>query len=614
MIDVHLLGEMRLRVGRQWVDPGPRQQRTVLAALLVDAGCPVPVEVLVTRVWGDEAPQGSRKVLHVQLSRIRRLLQEAGAELPPAQAPSVDRLAGGYRITVPAERVDLFRFRALLAQAQDQYELTGRRRALEEALRLWTGTPLTGLTGRWVERVRARARQERLEAVVQWAGIAAGGGGAEETLVRLAGLEEEYPLAEPLAAARMRLLATHGRPAEALECFARLRRCLVEQLGTQPGPELLDLHTAILRGEPVPGTVLVTSRAGGEAGTGATDRSLDGNRAMECPVARTPAQLPGDVRAFTGRERELRVLDGWAEEARVAGRSLLLAVVGMVGVGKTALAVHWGHRVTADYPGGQVYVDLRGDPAGGPLSGSAVVAAVLRAVGVPGESIPADLTAGSGLLRSLLAERRVLVVLDGATCVDQVRPLRPGAGGSVVLVTARDALPGLVIRDGARRLELDVLPDDEADELVRALLGGRPDPGAVAGGPLARCCGHLPLAVRLGIEYAHAQGYCSADEIAAALECPDVRRDVLGAAVAARLGPLHGVLEPETHRCLRVAATLPESGWSTDELAVVAGIPSRRARELLDTLITGQFLRRARGETCVMHPLLRLAVAALEPV
>ncbi|MGH3886814.1 MAG: NB-ARC domain-containing protein, partial [Pseudonocardiaceae bacterium] len=230
-------------------------------------------------------------------------------------------------------------------------------------------------------------------------------------------------------------------------------------------------------------------------------------------VARVvPAQLPADVDRFTGRAQELadldRLLAGSAMQADAAGREstavMISAVSGTAGVGKTALALRWAHRVRGEYPDGQLYVNLRGYDPDQPMSAGDVLAGFLRALGLAGQEIPLEVDERAAAYRSLLNGRRVLVVLDNAATVEQVRPLLPGSASCLVVVTSRDSLAGLVARHGARRLDLDPLPPEDAVALLRALIGGRIDTEPEAAATLAQQCVRLPLALRVAAELAAA--------------------------------------------------------------------------------------------------------------
>lgn len=218
-----------------------------------------------------------------------------------------------------------------------------------------------------------------------------------------------------------------------------------------------------------------------------------------------PRQLPGHVRDFTGRHDELAALTGLLDQAGANGNipAIAISVIsGIAGAGKTALAVHWAQHAVERFPDGQLYVNLRGYDPEPPMPAGAALAGFLRALGVAGPDVPGEVGERAAQFRSLLAGRRVLLLLDNAAEAEQVRALLPGDPGCVTLVTSRDTLPGLVAREGAVRLNLDLLPLADAVGLLRKLIGPRADaePGAVT--VLAELCGRLPLALRVAAELA----------------------------------------------------------------------------------------------------------------
>src|ERR1035441_4022339 len=305
-----------------------------------------------------------------------------------------------------------------------------------------------------------------------------------ELVGELAGWCAAEPLRERFAVLRMLALYRSGRQADALAAFQQARRMLVDELGVEPGEELRRLHQQVLARDPalaVPAEWDAAAAAGG----------LDAARVV-------PRQLPAAVARFAGRSGELGVLAGLAEEVanRAGGTVVISAIGGMAGVGKTALAVLFTHRVAGLFPDGQLYVDLRGfGPSGDPVPPARVVREFLGALGVAPRAVPADVDAQAGLYRSVLAGKRVLVVLDNARDAAQVRPLLPGSAGCLVVVTSRSQLAGLAAVEGARLLPLGLLTEQEARELLAGRLGaGRVEAEAEAVTELIGLCARLPLA------------------------------------------------------------------------------------------------------------------------
>jgi DNA-binding SARP family transcriptional activator/tetratricopeptide (TPR) repeat protein len=485
-MEFRLLGQVGAIARGRPLEIGSPQQRLLLAALATDAGRLVTVESLIDRLW-DDPPQGARRTLHVLISRLRRVLAAAGRE----QAV-VARRAGGYVLQVDPGQVDVHCFRALARSRQ--LSVGARVEKLREALTLWHGEPLPGLPGEWAVRVRAAWRQEYLDVVVAWADAELQAGDPAASVGPLTALAAEYPLAESLSAALMRTLSAVGRPADALAHYGRIRQRLADDLGVTPGSGIQAVYHTILRGD---------------AGA-APERTLTHQVAPEPDQARrsrsgqqaVPRQLPMAPRLFTGRVAEMAGLSAAQAQAQVpqSRRAVAICVIsGVAGVGKTWLALHWAHEHVSGFPDGQLWVNLRGfDPSEPPLTAEAALRALLEALGVAAGGVPADQQAQAGLYRSLVAGKRMLIVLDNARDTSQVVPLLPGIPGSMVLITSRRRLAGLATGHGARIVDLDVLTEGEARDLLARSLGAQrltAEPQAAA--DLVRCCAGLPLAISI---------------------------------------------------------------------------------------------------------------------
>jgi DNA-binding SARP family transcriptional activator/tetratricopeptide (TPR) repeat protein len=486
-VSFRLLGPVQVWAGSAQVAAGPPRQRAVLAALAADAGRLVPVDTVVDRVWGEDPPERVRRTLHAHIARIRRTVEQVGAVA--GRPVAVLRRSGGYLLDVDPAQVDLHRFRELTTRARALGAADERRLGLLwEALGLWRGEPLAGVPGEWAARMRRSWRQEHVAAVVAWADAELQSGDPGAVIGPVGELAEEQPLVEPLALVLMQAHAAAGRTADALGVFDGIRRRLADELGADPGPELQAVHLALLRGELRPPSRPTAPASAAPAGS---------VPAAPLPV---PAHLPADVPGFTGRAAELAWLDGLLAEAGAEAPTAVMVTVmsGTAGVGKTAMAVHWAHRVADRFPDGQLYVNLRGfDPGGQVVEPARALRGFLGALGVPAQRMPADLDAQTALYRSLLAGRRVLVVLDNARDAEQVRPLLPGTPPAVVAVTSRNHLTGLVA-DGAQPLALELLSRSEARELLEHRL----DPVRVAADPdaveqMITACARLPLALTI---------------------------------------------------------------------------------------------------------------------
>jgi DNA-binding SARP family transcriptional activator/tetratricopeptide (TPR) repeat protein len=597
VVGFRLLGPVEAWAASSRVDVGPPRQRAVVAALAADAGRLVPVDTLVNRLWGDDPPARARRTLHTYIARTRRLTERMAAA---GEGPvRLVRQAGGYLLDIDADRVDVHRFRGLVARAGETVCGDERRLGLlAEAIGLWRGEPLAGVLGDWAERTRHTWLRQRVDAVVALAHARIRTGNPAAVLEPVGELLGEHPLAEPLAAVLMRALAATGRAPDALDCYLSLRRRLAEELGTDPGPELRAVHQAILRGEldRVPVT--------------------DESAAVVSPRV-VPAQLPSDVSAFTGRHAELTELDSLLATipAGVTTVVVISAVSGTAGVGKTALAVHWAHRVRDRFPDGQLYVNLRGYDPERPMAAADALAGFLDELGVAGYRVPPGLDERAARYRSRIAGRRMLVVLDNAATAEQVRPLLPGTPTCAVLVTSRDALAGLVARDGARRLDLDTLPAGDAVALLRLLIGDRAgaEPGAVA--DLAEQCARLPLALRLVAELAGTRPTTSLAELAAELR--DRRLDLLDAggdrraAVTAVFSWSVQHLPADTARMFALLGPHPGPDADVFAAAAAAGTGLDHARRMLAQLARAHLVHPTGAGRYGMHDLLRAYASQL---
>jgi DNA-binding SARP family transcriptional activator len=557
-----------------------RKQREVLAALLMDAGQSVPLHELAARVW-EIPPPAADNALYAHLSRIRGVLA--------ADRVSLTRTSRGYAINVPRDWVDVFRFRQLIEEGHKP-EIEEKRCAalLRQALDLWAATPLTGMSSIWAVGVRESLEQQRITAATQWARAQLRLGIPESVVTELTFLLAWRPLVEPLTAELMRALHDCGRSAEALDWFARTREHLIEELGTEPGPELRDLHLAILRGD-------LVAAPGRES---AVTRRL--------PTA-VPAQLPAYATDFTGRSECLRELDDLLSAADA--RTIVLC--GAAGVGKTTLAVHWGQVSRERFSDGQLYVNLHGFSGQEPMMPARALTHFLRALGVPPGRVPADVDEAAALFRSLLADKEVLILLDNAASADQVRPLLPGAAGCLVLITSRNRLSGLVAGDGARRISLDVLPINDAVALLDKLLGGRGAAEAPAICDLAHACARLPLALRIAAARVADRPHQRLTDFVRALTDGDLLdalsvTDDRQAAVRTAFDASYQALPGEARRLFCMAGAFPGSHFTIEAIAALAGIEVARAGQVLDQLAAMHMIGQVSDRRYALHGLLRL--------
>jgi len=583
-----VLGPVQVRAGECVVVVGSPQQQLLLAALAVDAGRPVTVDTLVDRLW-DQAPDGARRTLYVLITRLRRMVEQATTG---GEKVRVVRSGGGYVLEIDPQRVDLLRFRRLVAEARGS-QCTGEKRVvlLRQAVALWQGEPLSGLAGDWAGRTRQGLRHQHLDAVVAWAQAELDDGDPAAVLDPLTELAGEHPLAESLTEVLMRVLYATGRPAQALSVYAATQLRLADELGTDPGPDLQAVHQQILRGT-----------LGPQHTTGPHDTHL--------PTV--PQQLPAAVAHFTGRTGELAALTGLLRSrAKTGGTVVISAVSGTAGVGKTALAVHWAHQVADQFPDGQLYVNLRGfDPSGSVLDPAVAVRRFLDALQVPPERVPVDLDAQAALYRRLLSDRQVLVVLDNARDTSQVRPLLPGAPGCLVVVTSRNQLTGLVAADGAHPITLDLLTEAEARELLSRRIGANrtaAEPGAVQ--EIITRCARLPLALTIVAARAATYPQFRLRTLAAELRDAGDRLDVLTgddphSDVRAVFSWSYRTLSLEAARVFRLLGLHPGPDLSAPAAASLAGLPLPEVRPLLVELARANLIVEHIPGRYVLHDLL----------
>ncbi|USX55361.1 tetratricopeptide repeat protein [Lentzea sp. HUAS12] len=553
ILEFGLLGAVEVRDEGALVDVGHVRQRSVLAALLVEEGRPLPVDRLLDRVWGERAPLRARETLYGYVSRLRKLL-----------GLDIERSPAGYRLAVAPSQVDLFRFRAFV-----------RDRDFDAALQLWRGRAVDGLESPWFDALRESLHAERLAAELDRNDAALADGRHAALLPSLRALAGEHPHDERLAAQLMLALHRSGNDAEALRHYEFVRRGLADELGVDPSRPLQDVHQRILVGS-------------GE----------------ERPAG--PRQLPAPHPWFTGRADELAALDR-------PGTVVITALGGTGGIGKTALALHWAHRHLADFPDGQLYVNLRGfDPSAGPTPPEAVLREFLEALGE--ETIPAGLDARAARYRSLVAGRRLLVLLDNARSTEQVVPLLPGPDATV-LVTSRLKLAGLVAAHGARSVSLDVLDPADAREFLVARLG----PGRVAAEPevvadLVSWCGGLPLA--LSIVAARAAMEPGFPLAAFAAELRDQPLDALdtgeiGTNLRAVFSWSVAALSDEAARAFGLLGTVGTADISLTAAAAVVDRPAAKTRMVLRELENAHLVQQHVPGRYRMHDLVGLYAADL---
>ncbi|WP_117213875.1 AfsR/SARP family transcriptional regulator [Allorhizocola rhizosphaerae] len=567
-LEVRLLGPLEVLVDGApvWITGRPS---VLLAVLAMSAGHIVSPDRLAAAVWGHDPPDNPRGSVQTNVTRLRRLI---GADL-------VETGSAGYVLRAAPAEIDALRFLGLLDEASSTSDRVAEHRALSEALALWRGTPFEGVRSAWLAESEAPHLVERyLAAVERHTDLDLAAGRHDGVAARLRELTAQYPLREPLWVRLLSVLDLTGRRAEGLELYETVRRQLADELGADPGPQLQAMHAKLLSDQPLSHVV--------------------------------PRQLPADVAGFVGRDKVLATMDSRLGDA---GAPLVITAIGGAGgIGKTALAVHWAHRVAGWFPDGQLYANLRGfDPSGSPRAPEEVMRGFLDALAVPPQQVPSGFEAQAGLYRSLLTGRRMLVVLDNARDAEQVRPLLPGSPGSQVVVTSRDGLTGLIAAEGARPVVLDVLSAEEAWQLLERRLGGQrtgSDPQATEE-VIARCAG-LPLALSVVAARAAQRPDTAMSAFAAELEGTRADLDAFAhndpmTDVRAVFSWSYRTLSAPAARLFRLLSVHPGPDVSAAAAASIAGLSPARTRPLLMELTAAHMFNETTADRFTSHDLLR---------
>ncbi|MCX5193862.1 tetratricopeptide repeat protein [Streptomyces sp. NBC_00249] len=467
--------------GERTVPVGGARQRTILALLLLSPGRIVPVDTLVDVVWNGRPPATARTQVAIVIAALRKAFKAEGVadEVIVTAHP-------GYLLRAEGHALDTVTFSRLVAEAEiavREQRPADAARSYAEALALWRGPALAGVTGQLVEDEAARWEEVRINAYEAMTGVQLELGRHQLLLPELAATVREHPLRERTRYHFILAQYRAGRRAEAMESFREARRHFIDELGMEPGPELQELHDAILRDDPSLGAVPLDAVPEAAAARGHV----------------VPSELPPDVPGFAGRAEELDSLDTLVGEGDGGRTPTVGLITGVAGVGKTGLGVRWAHRVTEQYPDGRLFADLRGyDEHHAPTTAGDILSRFLRSLGVDSDDVPNGLEDRIALYRSVLAERRVLIVLDNVRTFAQIRPLLPGGGGSTVLVTSREQLEQLVTWPQRARVHLGLLPQEDAVELLGRIVGeGRVLAAPAESARLVELCDRLPLALRI---------------------------------------------------------------------------------------------------------------------
>lgn len=594
-----LLGAVRAWRDDVELDLGSPQQRTMLALLLLRANHPVSIEEIIDSLWGDDVPRSARAVVRTYVHRLRRVLGND-------DSGSLMRSSGvGYTLSIDASSVDVTRFWEALASA-DAANARGDAeqavRHLRAALGLWSGQPLKGISsvraGGPLDTERARLLHARAEAVEALGGLQISLGRYREAAAGLAVAVQEEPYRERLHELLITALYRSGRLAEALIRYDKVREVLSDELGVEPSPGLRELHRSMLA----------------EQGTSPDEDPRPGDlRTVR------PAQLPADLAVFAGREAEVEALLDWAHNLGPGPRPPAVCLIhGTPGVGTTTFALRCAHRLADRFVDGELYLNLHGsDATNEAVDPLPALHCLLTALGVPPASLPAGQDAASVLFRSLVANRRFLIVLDNACSTSQVLPLLPGGSGNLVLVTSSKRLPGLVSRTGARTVALNVLTPAEAQQFMVNRLGAErvaAEPTAAA--DIIALAGRLPLA--LATVCARAASHPHFTLAAIVEELLTTRGSLAGFTSSESLTDIQFALSNSYRALSRPAAELfrflsvyPPTDMSVGAVASLVGSTACGVRGLLQELSDAHLVDEPAPGRFSMHELVRVYSAQL---
>ena len=619
VLRVGVLGPVTAWYGDQELSVGQPRQQAVLGILAMRANRVISRGELVDAVWGQDPPASAEGGIYTYVAGLRRIIEPNRSLRGPGRV--LVSSGAGYVLHLVPGQPDAVSFERHLGRARQLRkggDPVGAVTALNSALGLWRGIAFAGVPGPFAETERIRLSELRSTAAEERADVLLALGRHEEVVPDLTAMVADHPLRERMRGLLMIALYRCGRPAESLRAFQEGRRLLAEELGIDPGSDLFRIYQQILATDAALNLAPGTAGAGraapisGPAGTAANGReagsaagaapSPDGENGTDIPV---PAQLPLEAPGFSGRHDELAMLHvmlpARSAEGGVVDSVPIVVISGTAGIGKTALAIRFGRQVAKRFPSGQLYASLRGlDPATTPVEPGDVLRSFLHALGVLPHRIPADTEGRAALYRSLLDGQRMLIVLDNARNVAQVRPLLPGSPGCLIVVTSRNELTGLVAAEGAVPLTLDVLSDAEAHEMLARRLGpARAAAEPEAADEIIEACARLPLALSIAVGRAVGRPKRPLAELAAELRDARGRLDALEAGDAATdvravLSWSYDQLSPAAARMFRLLGVHPGPDISLSAAASLAAVTRAEAgaalRELTRTHMVAEYL------------------------
>lgn len=581
-----ILGPTALTVKGRDVPLGVAKQRGLLAVLLYHVGSPVRIETIVEHLWADRPVDDCRPSLYALASRTRAALRGAGLKNALVRVPST----GAYRLDIDPNLVDYRRFRNLVVQARqaaarDQQDLCAA--LLEQAIGLWRDEPLADLRTPRSEHIRRPMKDALLTAHKLLAESQLLLGRQEEVIAWLEPLMPVHDVDEVLARHWISALTAAGRPDDAREFTTSFRKRFRQHMHTAPTLDLTPVRASAHPAHP-----------SGEARTGA-DR------------AQPPRQLPNDIQDFCGHDELLAELDRLTAAQTSGGSTVVLA--GMPGAGKTTLAIHWAHRRRDRFPDGQLYLNADGHGPTPPVRPEEALRRLLLALGVPAEHMPPTESQRRERFAQELRDRRVLVVVDNVMSAEQVRPLIAASSGSVTVITSRNRLRSLTIREGVRSIVVAPLSDDEALGLLRRVIGPtRADLEPVALQALARLSGGLPLALRIIAEHVaerpRARIADQVEELATHL-LDDAGEDGDDSTLGTVFAWSYDTLDPPSARLFRLLGLHPGRTISSAAAAALLGAGTQYTERVLNVLARAHLVHHDTARRYGQHELLRLYAA-----
>ncbi|MFD4242192.1 BTAD domain-containing putative transcriptional regulator [Streptomyces sp. NPDC058525] len=602
------------------------KHQIVLASLLLSENRRTSIGRLVDAVWGPTPPSTAEKQIRNAVSDLRTVIAPSGA--------AIIAVADGYRLDILPAKLDLHQFDQHVARARTHLGEQRPADAIVEfraALSLWSGPMLSGIHSDALQAQVAGVNEVRLSVVEECIDLELARDRHTSLISELAAWVAEYPLRERMVAQYVLALYRSGSRARAFAVYEQARRRLVDQLGLSPGPELMEIHQLMLREDsdtpsdsasPHRGARLpaaqpaepprITPRPDGSQGTAARTDPVTEASTGRPPAAPVPDSLPPDIVHFVGRDAEVGTLLG---EAGQPGPRRVLTVDGMAGVGKTALLLHVAHRIAGDYPDGRYFLDLRAHgPHPDPLDHREALRRLLTLSGMPERELPDTDEELAAAWRARTEGRRLLVVLDNATCAEQIRPLLPAGDAGLTLVSSRRRLT-MTTWSATRVLSLDVLTPADSHELFCRVLGkrhARPEQHEAA--PVLELCGHLPLAISAAAARLRRRPSWQLSHLAARLADPvcrlaDLRTEQGG--VADRFEDSYRRLNAGQQRLMRLLGAAPDHHTDVAKASVLAGLPVYVAEHMLEDLVDEHLLSHPEPGRYSMHPLVKTYCAQL---